>query len=464
MSEPQYWDGQHWLHWDGTAWVPLLDQPPPPADTTAESPPADPVASVSSRVDNAPPPRKGHAGAIIASVAVALVFVLLLAGGAFWLVTRGDDATKIANDTTSITTVPINGTQESFTDPVGTDQQITPKTTQQPVTVAGGEPGLYGGTRNISSCDRRQLIDFLMANPDKGRAWAGVQGIEYDQIPAFVMKLTPLLLRSDTLVMNHGYADGQATVFPSVLQAGTAVLAGRRGLPVVRCFCGNPLTEPPALVPRATFTGPTWPGWNPQSITVIIKNTTLINIFIVVDPATGEEFSRPAGTAGGQDSEAGAKPTTGPTQTPNTDTQVADVTGFLNAVMAGDYAAADSYCTGGFITGFGGAGNLAAGWGALNDFRITGSHTGDSFVAVYVEEDWEGGFRTSTYYVTKTGGTYIDDADFVDTPRATEQPYPEESYTEQPYDYPSDYPEQYPDEYPEQYPDDFNDPGDGAVG
>ena len=169
MSEPQYWDGQHWLHWDGTAWVPLLDQPPPPADTTAESPPADPVASVSSRVDNAPPPRKGHAGAIIASVAVALVFVLLLAGGAFWLVTRGDDATKIANDTTSITTVPINGTQESFTDPVGTDQQITPKTTQQPVTVAGGEPGLYGGTRNISSCDRRQLIDFLMANPDKGQ-------------------------------------------------------------------------------------------------------------------------------------------------------------------------------------------------------------------------------------------------------------------------------------------------------
>ena len=87
---------------------------------------------MSSRVDNAPPPRKGHAGAIIASVAVALVFVLLLAGGAFWLVTRGDDATKIANDTTSITTVPINGTQESFTDPVGTDQQITPRPRNSP--------------------------------------------------------------------------------------------------------------------------------------------------------------------------------------------------------------------------------------------------------------------------------------------------------------------------------------------
>ncbi|MEZ5158440.1 MAG: DUF6777 domain-containing protein [Candidatus Nanopelagicales bacterium] len=473
MSEPQYWDGQRWLHWDGTAWVPLPDPPPPPADTTAESPPADAVVPP---IGYPPPARKSHAGAIIASVAVALVFVLLLAGGALWMVTRGDDTTQATDEVTSITTVPINGTQASFTDPVGTDQQITARTTQQPVTVAGGEPGLYGGTRNVSSCDRGQLIDFLMANPDKGRVWAGVLGTEYDQIPTYVMKLTPLLLRSDTLVMNHGYVDGQATAFPSVLQAGTAVLAGRRGLPVVRCFCGNPLTEPSALVPQAIFTGPTWPGWNPQSITVIVKNTTLMDIFIVVDPATGERFIRPAGTAGGQDSATGSKPTTGPTQGTNTDTQVADVTGFLNAVMAGDYGAADSYCTGGFISRFGGAGNLAVGWGSLNDFRITGAHTGDSFVAVYVEEYWEGGFRASTYYVTKTGGTYIDDADFVDTPWATEDPYTEEPYTEEPYteepyteepytEEPyTEEPYDYPSDYPEQYPDDFTDPGDDAVG
>ena len=231
-------------------------------------------------------------------MAVALVFVLLLAGGAFWLVTRGDDATKIANDTTSITTVPINGTGVLHRSG-GHRSADRPKTTQQPVTVAGGEPGLYGGTRNISSCDRRQLIDFLMANPDKGRAWSGVQGIEYDQIPAFVMKLTPLLLRSDTLVMNHGYADGQATVFPSVLQAGTAVLADAGGCRSFAASAATPhrtaRTGAASDIHRAHLA-----GWNPQSITVIIKNTTLINIFIVVDPATGEEFSRPAGTAGGK--------------------------------------------------------------------------------------------------------------------------------------------------------------------
>ena len=72
-------------------------------------------------------------------------------------------------------------------------------------------------------------------------------------------------------------------------------------------------------------------------------------------------------------------------------------------------------------------------------------------MAVYVEEDWEGGFRTSTYYVTKTGGTYIDDADFVDTPRATEQPYPEESYTEQPHDLPQRLSGAIPGRIPEQY-------------
>jgi len=133
------------------------------------------------------------------------------------------------------------------------------------------------------------------------------------------------------------------------------------------------------------------------------------------------------------------------------------VTGFLNAVSSGDYAAADSYCTGGFISRFGGAANLAPGWGALTSFQINGAYEGDTFVAVYVEEYWEGGFRQSTYYVTKSGGTYIEDADFVDSDQPyteepytedpyTEEPYTEDPYTEEPYDYPSDYPTQYPDE------------------
>lgn len=83
----------------------------------------------------------------------------------------------------------------------------------------------------------------------------------------------------------------------------------------------------------------------------------------------------------------------------------------------------------------------------MTSFQINGAYEGDTFVAVYVEEYWEGGFRQSTYYVTKSGGTYIEDADFVDSDQPyTEEPYTEDPYTEEPYDYPSDYPTQYPDE------------------
>jgi len=434
MSDPNvHWDGQRWLRWDGQEWVP--DPTPAPQ-----------------------PQPKSHAGIIIGVVAAVVVFALLLGGGGFWLIKSRGGTTPAGDTTTSITTVPINATQDSFTDPVGTDQQITPKTTKQPVTVPGGEVGLYGGTKNVASCDRKQLISYLMANPDKGRAWAGVLGIPYEQIPTFVMKLTPLLLRSDTLVTNHGFKDGRATAFTSVLQAGTAVLVGKRGLPVVRCYCGNPLTPPPAQVPNVTYVGPTWPGWNPQSITVITQNTTFIDIFVVIDVNTGDKFTRPAGTAGGADSAPGTS-TTGPgtTGTTGTSRQVEDVTGFLNAVMNGDYGAADSFCTSNFIGRFGGAANLAPpSWGALTSYSINGAYVGDTFVAVYVEEYWEGGYRQSTYYVTKTGGTYIDDADFVDSDQPyteepyteepyTEEPYTEEPYTEEPYDYPSDYPTQYPD-------------------
>lgn len=441
MSDPNlHWDGQRWLRWDGQEWV----------------------------AQEAPPPKKGHAGVIVGVIAVVVVMGLLLAGGGIWLWRARTDSTTAGGTTTSITTVPIDGTQDSFTDPVGTGQQITPKTTSQPVTVAGGEPGLYGGTKNVASCDRKQLIAFLMANPDKGRAWAEVLGITYEEIPQFVMKLTPMLLRSDTLVMNHGYANGQATAFPSVLQAGTAVLAGRRGLPVVRCYCGNPLTPAPTQVPDVTYTGPTWPGWNPQSITVITQNTTFIDIFIVIDVQTGEKFTRPPGTAGGADGTPGAQTATpGPTGQQGSGQQVEDVTGFLNAVMNGDYGAADSFCTSGFIGRFGGAANLAPGWGALQSYQITSSYVGDTFVAVYVEEYWDGGFRQSTYYVTKGGGTYIEDADFVDSDQPyTEEPYTEEPYTEDPYteDPYTEDPGEYPSDYPTQYPDNGETPYDGSVG
>ena len=43
---------------------------------------------------------------------------------------------------------------------------------------------------------------------------------------------------------NHSFVDGRAVAFQSILQAGTAVLVDKDGVPVARCRCGNPLLEP----------------------------------------------------------------------------------------------------------------------------------------------------------------------------------------------------------------------------
>ena len=98
------------------------------------------------------------------------------------------------------------------------------------VTFDGDHIGLYGGTLNTTTCDKGKLILFLTQNPDKGAAWAGVLGIPATQIPAYVTGLTSVLLRSDTLVTNHGYANGLATVIPAVLQARHRGARRRQGL------------------------------------------------------------------------------------------------------------------------------------------------------------------------------------------------------------------------------------------
>lgn len=165
---------------------------------------------------------------------------------------------------------------------------------------AGSQPGLYGGTQNQAQCDRRQMIDFLLANPDKGRAWAGVQGIAFNQLEDYILDLTSMQLRADTRVTNHGFRNGRATEIQTVLQAGTAVLVDRQGIPRARCACGNPLTPPRAVSTTPRFRGPRWPGFTPSGLTVIQVDVT-IDIFVIVDIDTGDPFTRPPGTNGGDD-------------------------------------------------------------------------------------------------------------------------------------------------------------------
>lgn len=150
--------------------------------------------------------------------------------------------------------------------------------------VSGGTPGLYGGTHSLGSCDVDQQVRFLTSNRAKGRAFAQASGIAQGDIERFLRDLTPVVLRADTRVTNHGYRDGRATSFQSVLQAGTAVLVDERGLPRVRCACGNPLKPPVALKGAPRHNGAPWRGYRPTQVVVVtpaprpITTITIVNI------------------------------------------------------------------------------------------------------------------------------------------------------------------------------------------
>lgn len=207
-----------------------------------------------------------------------------------------------------------------FTDPVGEDEDDVepPKAVAQSGKYSGDLPGLYGGTMDYATCDRKQLVTYLQSEPDKAKAWSETMEIEPPEIKSYVNRLTPVTLRTDTRVTNHGYVDGAATPIPSLLQAGTAVLVDRYGTPTVKCYCGNPLT---AAVPiqKPTYIGTPWSGFQPGNVTIIQQSTTIINVYKLYDLETGKIFSRPAGSVGNLDlpPDAPDTPTTPPDAPPD---------------------------------------------------------------------------------------------------------------------------------------------------
>lgn len=166
-----------------------------------------------------------------------------------------------------------------------------------PAAYSAGLPGLYGGTRNYTTCDAHKLVGFLEQNSGKATAWAATLGIQTSQIRSYVDRLTPVTLRTDTRVTNHGYIGGQADAIQAVLQAGTAVFVNEYGRPVVKCYCGNPLT-PPVRYTTPSYFGPLWSGFAPGHITIINQSTTIIKIFTLYDPRTGKTFTQEAGLGG----------------------------------------------------------------------------------------------------------------------------------------------------------------------
>ncbi|HUC37884.1 MAG TPA: DUF6777 domain-containing protein [Acidimicrobiales bacterium] len=314
---------------------------PPPGPTTGQqfSPPATPpVAPSANPAPSAPgtsrPPRgfewfntvTGRQTLLVIGVAIALVIGLVIAGSnssGGSTTPKGEIFLDAANSPGTNAFTP--SVAKAFA--VG---EATTTTVPQPAapapgavsSVPGGTVGLYGGTLNLSSCNAQQMVNYLLANPALGQAWAAAEGIPYSGLSTYILSLTPVILRGDTQVTNHGYYNGYANPIPEILQAGTAVLIDAYGVPRARCYCGNPLTPPVPTTVTPTYVGPRWPTFSPTTVVVVVAAPAPIPSFTLVDTNTGQTFTRPAGTSGRSDSPGTSSSSTSSTTTTTTTTTV----------------------------------------------------------------------------------------------------------------------------------------------
>ncbi|MEV6398664.1 DUF6777 domain-containing protein [Streptomyces sp. NPDC051907] len=191
-----------------------------------------------------------------------------------------------------------------------------PPTTPQPPAqnVSGAEAGTYGGSKQRASCDVEKQIRYLDAAQDKKAAFASALDMTSGEVPGYLRSLTPLRLSYDTRVTNHGYRDGAAYPYQSVLQAGTAVLVDAYAVPRVRCACGNPLKEP-SKVENPRLTGPTWSGFAPSKVVEVERSVKVVKVFKVRDPHRGDWFERKPGDHGRHDKKIAPPPTREPSPT-----------------------------------------------------------------------------------------------------------------------------------------------------
>lgn len=184
----------------------------------------------------------------------------------------------------------------------------------------GTGTGLYGGSLEPTVCDVDDMVAFHSdpANSAVTAAFAEVQGITAAQVVDYIRSLAPVRLRYDTRVTNHGYVDGAAEPFQSVLQAGTAVLVDATGVPRVKCFCGNPLVEPQPISGAsdndaldvdelAENPDDRWEGFDPESV-VAVEPGDPTGSLTVVDLETGEPREKPVGSGSSSGPDGGTPP------------------------------------------------------------------------------------------------------------------------------------------------------------
>jgi len=276
------------------------------------------------------PPAKRRSPALLA---LAIIVVLGLVGAATFLVLTKDEGEEL-----EVVLEPVGLVQEddfagnldvgeaagaSFSALEVSDEVPDARVEQVDTGLAGRvvdgvEPGVYGGSRDTQVCDVVTLTSFLTdpANADKAEAWAGVLDIDVADIESYISGLTAVRLRWDTRVTNHGFRDGEANGFQSLLQAGTAVLVDDTGVPRVKCNCGNPLGEPTALDGPsesealalddiATNPDDAWEGLDPAQAVAVEPGSAAVESITLVDVDSGGLIERPVGSDGASKRDTG---------------------------------------------------------------------------------------------------------------------------------------------------------------
>lgn len=291
-----------------------LSGPSQPPSGPPSQPPSGPPSHPPGSSGGAPEPeprrpwwRSAPRVALIAAAVVAAVVVAVV-------LTRPDGgSTAAGGDGEVFLQAAAKTGPDPFTESTAEDSSVppvpaSPTGSAEPANavrgVDGDAPGLYGGTRKVSSCDVEKQVEALRADPSKNRAFASVAGVQPAGVPAYLRALTPVQLRMDTRVTNHGYRDGAATSYQAVLQAGTAVLVDDRGVPRTRCACGNPLTPPVAQQTTPKRTGDTWSSYRPSNVVVVAPSTTVINVFVIYDADHHDWIGRHRGDTGHKDHKA----------------------------------------------------------------------------------------------------------------------------------------------------------------
>ncbi|MGW6459046.1 DUF6777 domain-containing protein [Streptomyces sp. NPDC055078] len=168
-------------------------------------------------------------------------------------------------------------------------------------TLSGATPGLYGGTRDIGSCDMGAQLALLRRDTARADAFARGAGISRADLPGFLRELTPVVLRADTRVTNHAYRNRSADAYQAVLQAGTAVLVDRHGAPRVRCACGNPLKPPVAAKGGVIHQGRPWGGYQAGRVVVVKPTPQVMDSLLIVNVGNSTWIDRRTGSDGEQD-------------------------------------------------------------------------------------------------------------------------------------------------------------------